>query len=153
MTGQVIGFINVSCRHEQFPPDFGWVLLPVHQGHGYASEAAKRVQDYFVHEFQGGFINADPKIPLVACIKAKNEVSEKLARRLRLRESGWVQYEGEDKHVVHVWAVEGLGCKTWAGDVRPKWGGWRSSPTGMLEEEQPGGQDAKVVDSVPMTKN
>ena len=123
----MIGFINVSCRHEEFPPDIGWVILPAHQGKGYAGEAAKRVQDYFVYEFQGGFINADPKIPLVACVKVGNEVSEKVARRLGQRESGWVQYEGQDEDVSRVWAVDGLGCKVWEGDVRLKWQGWRSN--------------------------
>ena len=126
-TGQMIGFINVSCRHKEFPPDIGWVILPAHQGKGYAGEAAKRVADYFVHEFQGGFINAEPKIPLVACIKVGNEVSEKVARRLGQVESGWVQYQGQDD-LSRVWAVEGLGCKYWEGDVRLKWQGWRSNP-------------------------
>ncbi|MES1248247.1 MAG: GNAT family N-acetyltransferase [Actinomycetota bacterium] len=51
-------------------PELGWTLRPEHWGHGYATEAALAVRDWFVGE------------PLVSLIQPSNERSQAVARRL-----------------------------------------------------------------------
>lgn len=112
-TGDRIGLINVTCRGhraEDFPPDMGWAIIPAYQRRGYASEAAARVKEYFLEEFQGGFRHAEPKLPLLCTLNDGNEVSEKVARGLGMEEVGEVAVFHVPGLRRKVFAVPGLNC-------------------------------------------
>ena len=89
-----IGLINVCNRGEDFPPDMGWATLPKYQQRGFAAEAAERVFNYFMNEFQGGFRHADPPIGITAVLNLENKAPMGVARRLGLVDLGDVRPDG-----------------------------------------------------------
>ena len=117
-TGQRIGMMIMGSRDERVPPDIGWGLLPSHQNHGYASEAAVRVRDYFLDEFQGGFRNQNPPISITAIISnTKNVRSMGVARRLGLVRSGEVSICNSEGRTTPVFVIPGLGMEVFTPDL------------------------------------
>jgi RimJ/RimL family protein N-acetyltransferase len=119
--GEPIGIINFSSRNESFPPDIGWVVLPAYQGKGYASEAARRVLEYFLNEFQGGFLNAYFPLGVTATIAEGNVKSKSVARQIGFVELG---------------EVRSCGVKMWEGTSLKVWG-----TRGLLERDEGSGEE------------
>ena len=53
-----------------------------------------RVFKYFMHEFQGGFLHADPPIRITAVLNLENKASAGVARRLGFVDLGDVRLDG-----------------------------------------------------------
>lgn len=76
--------INISSRNPNLPPDIGWGAIREFQGIWHATDAAIRVEEYILEEFQGGFRNARPALGLVATLNEKNAKSAVVARKVGL---------------------------------------------------------------------
>ena len=94
-TGELIG----DCAARPHPDDFrqaeiGFTIAPAHQGHGYATEAVRRLLDYLFER--------RAKHRVTACCDARNAASAGLLERLgmrregHLRESTWAKGEWTD---------------------------------------------------------
>jgi RimJ/RimL family protein N-acetyltransferase len=44
--GTLVGFITLGLEWEDYETELGWMLLPSHEGHGYATEAAEAARDF-----------------------------------------------------------------------------------------------------------
>lgn len=84
--GKRIGVVNLCRRSSQFAPDFGFMLLPEYQRHGYGTEAATRMMRYWRDEF--GIKE------ICSYTTAENIASRKLLTRIGLQEHGWVFLSG-----------------------------------------------------------
>ena len=80
--GERIGAIAVCSRSTVVPPDMGWNIRKDLRNKGYATEAAKRVAEYLLNEFQGGFRNAIPVCGLLAIMDFSNPASTQVAKNL-----------------------------------------------------------------------
>ena len=117
-TGQYIGLINFCSRNELMPPDMGWAILPSHQNQGYASEAALRVRDYVLNEFQGGLKNRDPPLRIVSIISnTKNIRSMGVARRLGFVRAGEVSIYNSGGRIAAVFSKPGPGMEVLTPDI------------------------------------
>lgn len=118
--------INISGRDPDVPTDIGWCVIQAFQGRGYATEAAMRVAEYMLDEFQGGFRNATPPCGLVATLNEKNAKSAVIARKVGLVPMGNIRYVGSKENVV-VYGVPGLNInrgKPFTPDLRVNVFGW-----------------------------
>ena len=103
-----IGLISVCNRVEDFPPDIGWSILSECQRQGFAAEAAERVFNYFMDEFQGGFKNAIPPLGITAILNLENKASAGVARRLGLVDLGDVNLQGAGEGKFPVYGTASL---------------------------------------------
>ena len=104
--GEIVGLISLASRHPEIPPDIGWAVLPAHHGRGYATEAAREVLRYVSQELQGGFVNARPKIGVVAWPLPSNIGSVGVARKLRMARVG--ELSADDGRVEVVFGMKEL---------------------------------------------
>jgi RimJ/RimL family protein N-acetyltransferase len=118
-SGEIVGGVGIgwiSDVHHQ--ADIGYSLLPAHQGHGYATEAATAMVDL-------AFSGLDAH-RVVGRLDARNTASARVLERLGMRreahliENEWVKGEWTDEFSYAVLADE------WASRDRPT--GRRTSP-------------------------
>ena len=92
---------------KNIPPDLGWTILSAHQRQGFASEAAERLFKYFRDEFQGGFGNASPPIPITAVLDASSAGSVGVAKKIGMEMMGDLPMVFPKSERASVWAVPG----------------------------------------------
>ena len=91
-TGQIIGEAGLLNLHRQITPSLegtvesGWMLLPQHQGHGYALEAMTGVFDWASSNIEVTAFSA--------IIAPENQPSIQLARKLGFTLSATADYNG-----------------------------------------------------------
>jgi len=100
-TGEIIGVISLASRHADIPPDIGWGFKSAHHGKGYATEAAKEVLRYLMYELEGGFVNVEPKIGIIAWPSPKNRGSVRVAEKIGMEYSGEMTADGGEVEVVY----------------------------------------------------
>jgi RimJ/RimL family protein N-acetyltransferase len=106
-TGELIGNVNVVVDPDNRQGEIGFIFDPAHQGHGYATEAARALLDdaferYGLHRVYG---RLEPRNA------ASARVLEKLGmrREAHLIENEWVKGEWQSE------AVYALLAREWAG--------------------------------------
>jgi RimJ/RimL family protein N-acetyltransferase len=109
--GERIGIVLLACRDLNVPPDLGWLILPPHQRQGYASEAAKRLLDYFLDEFQGGFRNASPPIGITAILSSGNPGSVGVARKIGMVHRGEVSMAFPKGKLITIYGSPAVGLE------------------------------------------
>ena len=116
--GERVGMVMLNNRHEGIPPDLGWAILSTHQRQGYATEAAQRLFKYFNDEFQGGFRNASPPIPITAVLDAASAGSVGVAKKIRMEMVGDLPMVFPKGERASVWAVPGTDLgKVFSSDI------------------------------------
>lgn len=87
--GEIVGLITLASRSEDVPPDIGWGFHSAHHGRGYATEAAREVLRYLMHELQGGFLLAKPHpIGIIAWPNPSNRGSVRVAEKIGMVNMG-----------------------------------------------------------------
>ena len=92
--GTVIGDIGVNTHENLMQADIGYTLAPAHQGHGYATEAVRRMLRHLFTDRGLHRVSAE--------CDARNERSAKLLARLGFRQEGhrventWIKGEWTD---------------------------------------------------------
>ena len=85
--GAVIGDIGVSTHENLMQAELGYTIAPAHQGHGYATEAVRRMLQHLFADRGLHRVSAE--------CDARNERSAKLLARLGFRQEG--------RRVQHTW--------------------------------------------------
>lgn len=85
-SGEFVG--RVGLHHPDGWPDLelGWMLMPQHQHHGYATEAARAALDFAFERVRA------PRV--VSLIRLENTASERIARRLGGRQATTIDFLG-----------------------------------------------------------
>lgn len=73
--GPLAGFVLLGLEWDDAEPELGWMILPEHRGHGYATEAAAAARDF------GRGLLPD----LVSYVDPANTASSRVAQRLGAR--------------------------------------------------------------------
>lgn len=85
-SGEFIGRIGLH-NPEGWPDlEVGWMLMPEHQHHGYATEAARAALDFAFSEIKA--------LRAISLIRMENTASERLARRLGGRQATTIDFLG-----------------------------------------------------------
>ena len=94
LDGTVIGDVGVNLHENLMQAEIGYTLAPAHQGHGYATEAVRRVLEHLFTERGLHRVSAE--------CDARNERSAALLARLGFRREGhrvqhtWIKGEWTD---------------------------------------------------------
>ncbi len=96
-TGQPIGICGIVRREGLPMPDLGFALLPEHEGHGYAFEAARSVLAVDAHLWNITEVSAITTL--------ENNRSIALLHRLGFIQNGEVQLPGEEE-VLHYFTLD-----------------------------------------------
>lgn len=93
--GTVVGFINLGLAWDDYEPELGWLVLPVHRGHGYATEAAQAARD-----FGRGLLPT-----FVSYVDPDNTASTRVAERLGATRDAGVEAAilASETEAVQVW--------------------------------------------------
>ena len=115
-TGELIGDVMLMVDAEHRQGEIGFILHPDHQGHGYATEAARAMlaiafDDYGLHRVCGRLESRNV---------ASARVLEKLGMRLEahLIENEWVKGEWQSESIYAMLAASGRPAR-----AARRWGG------------------------------